>query len=139
MAGSIVLENSKAYPSWQKLRDSDNVLFSAQISFWIFEKSTSFFLRRLFFLTAPPGLSKTPTDMVKTKSNMIFDNLTIKQTYSYLPNTFIGFENLFKCVVNHFIHKDTENSIDIVFGNIFKETRFSPLIFPTKTSTPIYQ
>ena len=62
---SALLENSKAYPSWQKLRDDNNFFLSARISFWIFKKSTFwFFWRSLFFLTAPPSLSKTPTDMV---------------------------------------------------------------------------
>ena len=70
--------------------------------------------------------------MVKTKSNMIFHNLTIKQTYFYLVNTFIDFKNLFKFVVNHFIHKDTENCLDILFGNILKETRFFPDFYPLK-------
>ena len=62
---SALLTNSKAYPSWQKLRDDNNFFLSARISFWIFKKSTFwFFWRSLFFLTAPPSLSKTPTDMV---------------------------------------------------------------------------
>ena len=96
-----------------------------------------FFLRSLFFLTAPPSLSKTPTDMVKTKSNMIFHHLTIRQTYFYFFNTFIDFEIFLKVAVNHFIHQNTVNCLDILFGNILKETLFSWFL-PTKTSTRIF-
>ena len=89
------------------------------------------FLRSLVFLTAPPSLSKTPTDMVKTKSKMIFYNLTMKQTYFCLVNTFIELKNSFKFVVNYFIHKDTKNWLDILFGNNLKETHF-PDFYPLK-------
>ena len=36
---------------------------------------------------------KTPTDMIITKSNMIFHNLNIKQTHFYFVNTLIDFKN----------------------------------------------
>ena len=60
---------------------------------WIYKKKVNLllFFTKPIFLNAPPSLSKTPTDMDKTKSNIIFPNLTIKQTY--FVNTFIDFEN----------------------------------------------
>ena len=78
------------------LRDNNNLLLSAWIGFCIFLSIFFFFLWSLFFLTAAPSLCKIPTDMVKTKSNMIFHNVTLKQIYFYLVNTFIGLEKLVK-------------------------------------------
>ena len=65
--------------------------------------------------------------MVKTKSNIIFYNTTIKQTYINLIGTIIDFKNLFKFVMNHFNHRDTENWIDILFGTFLKHPIFFPL------------
>ena len=46
---SVLLENSNAYPSWQKLRYNNHFFSSVLISFWIFRKSTfCFVLRGLF-------------------------------------------------------------------------------------------
>ena len=97
--------------------------FVSSDKFLYFEK-VFLFLQSLFFLTAPHSLSKTSTDMVESKSNMIFHKLTIKQTHFYLVYTFIVFKRLLEFVVSYFIHKDTESCLDTLFGNILKETRF---------------
>ena len=64
--------------------------FVSSDKFLYFEK-VFLFLQSLFFLTAPHSLSKTSTDMVESKSNMIFHKLTIKQTHFYLVYTFYSF------------------------------------------------
>ena len=49
--------------------------------------------------------------------------------YLYQLNFFL------QLVGNHFIHKDTENFLDILFGDILKENLFSPDFYPSPTST----
>ena len=46
---SALSENSKAYPSSQKLRDDDNFFLSARIRFRIFWKSTFSFFYKAYF------------------------------------------------------------------------------------------
>ena len=65
---------------------------------------------------------------------MIFSQPNHETDIFYLENTFIDFKNLFKFAINHFIHQDTENCLNIFLGNIPKETLFS-WFSHTKTST----
>ena len=142
MAKSFVKKNKncpfrklKSLSELTKLRDNNNFFCSALISFWIFKKSTICFFDKAYFSYWHPLVWVKPLlTWFKLNKTWFFHNLTMKQTYFYLVNTFIDFKKLFKFAINQFIHQDTENCLNILFGNIFKETRFSWLL-PTKTST----
>ena len=74
------------------MHDDDNFFFVSSEKLLDLKKSTAcYVLQSIFFLKAPPSLSKTLTDMVKTKSN---HNLNIKQTYSLINPFFHDFYSI---------------------------------------------
>ena len=56
---------------------------------------------------------------------MIFSQPNHETDIFLLSNTFIDLKKMFKFAINHFIHQDTENCLNKLFGNFLKETRFS--------------